>query len=148
MERDMSRDVNHIAMIFIAALASGATACPSDAFELTGSSWAHLAKPREIKFIVCSKGIDADARLRIREAAAVWSNGDKIKFTIDETKSCEINENFNKCQKINVVDRGPIAATDPFSRPAAATSPCPMAEDKKKQINNNRSSAPIASKWQ
>ncbi|MGY3499173.1 matrixin family metalloprotease [Bradyrhizobium sp. USDA 4502] len=135
MERNMSRCVKHVMMISIVAVVSTTATCPSDAFELTGSSWAHLTKPREVKFFICSKGIDAEARKRIREAADVWSNGDKIKFSIDETKECEMNENFNKCQKINVIDRGPIATTDPFYRAAAATSPCPVSEDKKKLRN-------------
>lgn len=131
----MNRKKNHVRMICTLVLACISFACPSHAFELTGSSWAYLTKPREVKFFICNKGIDAEARKRIREAAAVWSNGDKIKFSIDESKECETNENFNKCQKINVIDRGPIATTDPFFRPAAATSPCPIPENKK-QLRN------------
>src|SRR5688572_12630734 len=95
MKRNMSRIVKHVMMIVMVAIATTATACLSEAFELTGSSWAHLTKPREIKFIVCSQGIDAEARRRIAEAAAVWSNGDKIKFSIDDTENCETNKNFN-----------------------------------------------------
>jgi hypothetical protein len=135
VEVKMGTSVKHIVMISLVALASTITVGPSDAFELTGSSWAHLTKPREVKFFICSKGIDAEARRRIGEAAAIWSNGDRIKFSIDETKECEINENWNKCQKINVIDKGPIATTDPFFGAAAATSPCAIPDDKKKLRN-------------
>jgi hypothetical protein len=121
--------------LFLVALAVSLTSLKSDAYDLTGSNWAHLPKPREIKFFICNKGISADARKRIAEAAAVWNNGDKIKFSIDETKECETNENWNKCQKINVIDRGPIATTDPNYRATAATSPCRSPEDSKKQLN-------------
>jgi hypothetical protein len=135
VERSMSISVKHVVTVCLVTVASAIAAERSDAFELTGSSWAHLTKPREVKFIICSKGIDAESRRRIGEAAAIWSNGDKIKFSVDETKECETNENWNKCQKINVIDRGPIATTDPFFRAAAATSPCPIPEDKKKLRN-------------
>ncbi|MHC4050133.1 matrixin family metalloprotease [Bradyrhizobium sp. 25ACV] len=131
----MNGNQNQVRMISTLVLACVTMACPSHAFELTGSSWAYLAKPREVKFFVCNKGIDAEARKRIREAAAVWSNGDKIKFSIDESKECETNENFNKCQKINVIDKGPITSKDPFFRAAAATSPCPIPENLK-QLRN------------
>ena len=131
----MRLNVRHVGAFVAIALTQALSVSIVAAFELTGSSFAHLAKPREVKFFICKKGIDAEARKRIGEAAAVWSNGEKIKFSIDETKECETNENWNKCQKINVIDRGPIAPTDSFFDAAAATSPCPATDDSKKQVN-------------
>src|SRR5690349_9972900 len=73
------------------------------AFEKHGASWFYLTKPRVIKYSICDDGLSANAKARIKEAAALWNNGDKFKFDFD-AEACSQNPNWNMCSKKHVID--------------------------------------------
>lgn len=81
---------------------------PAMAYTLTGKSWAYLAEPRKPIFIICDTGLDDTAKGVVKSAAAIWANGDKFAFSFDDTKQCNTNSNWGKCDKISVIDFGPI----------------------------------------
>lgn len=99
---------------------------PSMAYTLNGKSWAHLSKPRKPVFIICDAGIDAAAKVVIAGAAAIWTNGEKFEISFDETKQCNTNANWNKCDKINVIDFGPIDKGVALAAPCAGNMPTKM----------------------
>lgn len=105
------------------------------AFEKHGSSWSYLTKPRVITYSICDDGLSGNAKARIKQAAALWNNGDKFKFQFD-AGACSENPNWNMCSQKHVIDRGPLSADiELMQTPAGASAVCPNKDDKSKLVD-------------
>lgn len=112
----MHRFVRIVLSLLICAAVFGIA--PAMAYKHNGKSWAYLAEPRKPVFIICDTGLDDTAKGIVKAAAAIWANGDKFAFSFDDTKECDTNANWGKCDKINVIDFGSI------NKGIAVAAPC------------------------
>lgn len=121
-------------LAFAALFLACALLTPTTLFAYTkhGSSWSYLTKPRVVTYSICDDGLSAAAKTRIKEAAALWNNGDKFKFQFD-AGTCSDNPNWNTCGQKHVIDRGPLTADiELMQTPAAASAVCAKTDDKAK----------------